>query len=89
MFHSVVILKKCVYLFWSNECFSIHPQNFTGLFSKLSTLLQLWNYIRRFNEKIVDALEESEDAQADHLAFKMVEIEQTLANEDSTDEHGV
>ncbi|XP_071810406.1 plexin-B-like isoform X1 [Asterias amurensis] len=64
-------------------------QNFTGLFSKLSTLLQLWDYIRNFNEKIVDALEEGQDAQVDHLAFKMVEIEQILANEDSSDEHDV
>ncbi|XP_033645766.1 plexin-B-like [Asterias rubens] len=64
-------------------------QNFTGLFSKLSTLLQLWDYIRKFNEKIVDALEEGQDAQVDHLAFKMVEIEQILANEDSSDEHDV
>ncbi len=39
--------------------------------------------------QIVEALGEGQDAQADHLAFKMVEIEQTLANEDSTDKHGI
>ena len=39
--------------------------------------------------QIVDALEEGQDAQVDHLAFKMVEIEQILANEDSSDEHDV
>ena len=39
--------------------------------------------------QIKDANEEGQNTQADHLAFKTIEIEQKLSSENNSDEHDV
>ncbi|XP_022105359.1 plexin-B-like isoform X2 [Acanthaster planci] len=64
-------------------------QNFTGLFSKLSTLQQLWDYVKKYNQKVVEACEEDEACQQQQLAYKLVEVETFLLNEDCDAEQPV
>jgi hypothetical protein len=57
-------------------------ENFTGLFSKLSTLQQLWDFVKKYNQKVVEACEEDEACQQQQLAYKLVEVETILSNQD-------
>ncbi|XP_038061354.1 plexin-B-like, partial [Patiria miniata] len=65
-----------------NNEMSQTSQSFTGLFSKLSTLLQLWHYVKKYNTKIVEACEDDDACKNEHLAYKLVEVETILDNED-------
>ncbi|XP_022111250.1 plexin-B-like isoform X2 [Acanthaster planci] len=64
-------------------------ENFTGLFSKLSTLDQLWKLVRRFKQKLLDAIEENERCKEENLDGLLEEIENILSEEPDTGEAAV
>ncbi|XP_022105398.1 plexin-B-like isoform X2 [Acanthaster planci] len=64
-------------------------ENFTGLFSKLSTLDQLWKLVRRFKQKLLDAIEDNERCKEENLDGLLEEIENILSEEPDTGEAAV
>ncbi|XP_038061900.1 plexin-B-like [Patiria miniata] len=56
-------------------------ENFTGLFSKLSTLDQLWKLVRRFKQKLLDEIENNERCKDENLDGLLEEIDNILSEE--------
>ncbi|XP_038061899.1 plexin-B-like [Patiria miniata] len=56
-------------------------ENFTGLFSKLSTLDQLWKIVRRFKQKLLDEIENNERCKDENLDGLLEEIDNILSEE--------
>ncbi|XP_022111248.1 plexin-B1-like [Acanthaster planci] len=64
-------------------------ENFTGLFSKLSTLHQLWKLVQRFRQKILDEIKENERCSEENLDVLLEEIENILSEEPGIGEAAV
>ncbi|XP_038061896.1 plexin-B-like [Patiria miniata] len=64
-------------------------ENFSGLFSKLSTLDQLWKIVRRFKQKLLDEIEDNERCKDENLDGLLEEIDNILSEESDVAEECV
>ncbi|XP_071807388.1 plexin-A2-like [Asterias amurensis] len=56
-------------------------QNFTGLFSKLSTLLQLYEFTNRNKDLLLRAIEEDDICEQENLSYELEQVENILQDE--------